>query len=136
MSAYLYPLQRTTGTVKGLKVTRLQCLPIPWIIVIVLSWRIQDFPERGANSQSGCANLLLKLHENERIWTLLGGASLALPFWIRQCIRSMPLFVFNSVRKMNDSCFCLLCVLSISTTSCRYQSVQVLFSSPSKPEMF
>ena len=48
-------------------------------------WRIQDFPEGGANSQIECANLLfynsfcLKLHENERIWTPRGRASLAPP---------------------------------------------------------
>ena len=38
-------------------------------------WRIQDFPGGGglgANSQSGCVNLLFcrKLHENERIWAM------------------------------------------------------------------
>ena len=35
-------------------------------------WRIQDFPEGGSNSQSGCAYLFFfgrKLHENERIRT-------------------------------------------------------------------
>ena len=34
-------------------------------------WRIQDFPEGGANSQSGCADLFFG-HENERIWTPSG----------------------------------------------------------------
>ena len=39
-----------------------------------LQWRIQDLPQERANSQSGCANLLIcifcwKLHENEIIWT-------------------------------------------------------------------
>ena len=43
-----------------------------WIIIYCCQWRIQDFPEGGANSQSGCANLLFcrKLHENERTWTV------------------------------------------------------------------
>ena len=44
--------------------------------VRIKQWRIQDFPEGGANSQSGCANLIFfgrKLHENERI-LVPGGA--------------------------------------------------------------
>ena len=43
--------------------------------VLGFQWRIQNFPEGGANSQSGCANLFFgrKLHENERIWTPGGG---------------------------------------------------------------
>ena len=34
-------------------------------------WRIQDFPEGGANFQNGSVNIFFgqKLHENERIWT-------------------------------------------------------------------
>ena len=44
-------------------------------VICTYQLRIQDFPEGGANSQSGCTNLLFciffcrKLHENERIWT-------------------------------------------------------------------
>ena len=49
-------------------------------------WRIQDFPQAGANSKGGHEKLLFgqffpqKLHENERNWN--GSASLAPP-WIR-----------------------------------------------------
>ena len=37
-------------------------------------WQIHDYPEGGANSQTGCANLYFfqKLHENERIWNPKG----------------------------------------------------------------
>ena len=57
------------------------------ILVIVSSkasiasqWRIQDFPEEGAYSQSGWANLFFcrKLPENERIWTPGGGGGTSL----------------------------------------------------------
>ena len=47
----------------------------------VLQWRIQDFPEEGAPTP-GCgapkydfAKFCQKLHEIERIWTLVGGGA-------------------------------------------------------------
>ena len=45
-----------------------------------VQWRIQDFPERGApipKLRLFCKFFYRKLHENERIWTPGGGASLA-----------------------------------------------------------
>ena len=51
-----------------------------------LQWRIQDFPQ-GVLPTSKIATIFQifaeKLHENERIWTPRGRASLAPP-WIRQ----------------------------------------------------
>ena len=50
--------------------------------ITCFQWRIQDFPEGVANSQSGIIlqTFCRKLHENERIWTRGGGhASLAPP---------------------------------------------------------
>ena len=45
-------------------------------------WRIQDFPQGGGANSQNCyyfSHFCRKLHENERIWTPRGGASLALP---------------------------------------------------------
>ena len=47
-------------------------------------WRMQDFPEVGAQTSGGGQHTILpnvprKLHEIERIWTPKGRASLALP---------------------------------------------------------
>ena len=52
-------------------------------------WRIQDFPEWRANSQSRCANLLFCNFWTKIEWKLKNldpeeGTSLAPP-WIRQC---------------------------------------------------
>ena len=60
-------------------------------------WRIHDFPERGANSQSGCANLLFcKLFaENcmkmKEFGSQDGRVSLVPP-WIHQCFKCSPSF--------------------------------------------
>ena len=42
----------------------------------IIQWRIQDFPEGGANSESPIILQIFcrKLHENERIWTPTGEA--------------------------------------------------------------
>ena len=59
-----YVCSTDTGTKQcfELRVQNLYAKPIPW--------GIQDFPEVGANSQSGIifSTFCRKLHENERIW--------------------------------------------------------------------
>ena len=54
-----------------------------WRGIVLKLCRIQDFPEGGANSRSGCANLLFfkffveNSMGNERIWSPWGRAYLA-----------------------------------------------------------
>ena len=53
-----------------------------WDNLCRFQWRIQDFPQGGCANSQNCSyfsNFCWKLHENERIWTPGGRASLAPP---------------------------------------------------------
>ena len=71
-------------------------------------WRIQDFPQGGANSQN-CyyfSHFCRKLHENERIWTPRGGRVPGAPPWIRQWIHtcdSPNYFDYNAIHNYANS---------------------------------